>query len=137
MDNLELFLLKDDDPPPFSESSSSLSVTSFFIEVRLLCLFKAGDPVLEPLEVTEDGVPARLECESLAPDVDDPGVPETDVVGMDFFEGVFLPIIFLPRALVSLDSLGLVDSSPEASTASDFSVDAKLALSLLLARCLS
>ena len=136
MDNLELFLLKDEPPPPFSESSSSLSVTSFFIDVRLLCLFKAGDPVLEPLEVTEDGVPALLECESLAPDVDGRGVSETEE-DIDFFEGVFLPIIFLPRALVSLDSLGLLDSSPETSTASDFSADATLALSLLLARCLS
>ena len=40
-----------------SESSSSLSV-SFLVEVRLLCLLSAGDPVREPFDVTEEGVPA-------------------------------------------------------------------------------
>jgi hypothetical protein len=51
LDNLVLFLEFD------SESSSSLSV-SFLVELRLLCLFRAGDPVLDPLDVTEEGVPA-------------------------------------------------------------------------------
>ena len=44
-----------------SESSSSLSVVSFLVDVRLLCLLSAGDPVREPFDVTDEGVPALEE----------------------------------------------------------------------------
>ena len=56
-----------------SESSSSLSDSclrslsvSFLLEDRLLCLLSAGDPVREPLEVTDEGVPA-LELSLMGP----------------------------------------------------------------------
>ena len=78
-----------------SESSSSLSV-SFLLEVRLLCLLSAGDPVREPLDVTEEGVPALelsfgpLEFRSTALVVVSDGGAAA-VLSAIFFRGVTFP----------------------------------------------
>ena len=67
---------------PDSESSSSESDSPpFFVEVLELCLFNAGDPVREPLDVTDEGVPALDDFSGLV--ADDPGWSTNA-----FFDGV-------------------------------------------------